>query len=59
MKIKSRRIRRQEFWGAHAPWRADFGALAEIFSYPMSTAAGKVRDREARSPACEARALPG
>ena len=46
MKIESLRARRQEFWGAHAPSRADFGGLAEIFSHPISTAAGKVRDRE-------------
>src|SRR5207245_5679020 len=31
----------QNFWGAHAPSRADFGALAEIFSESE-----KVRDRE-------------
>jgi hypothetical protein len=29
------------FWGAHAPSRADFGAFAEIFS-----GSEKVRDRE-------------
>jgi predicted HAD superfamily Cof-like phosphohydrolase len=46
MKIKLLRARRQEFWGAHAPSRADFGALAEIFFQLISTAAGKVRDRE-------------
>jgi len=43
------------FWGAHAPSRAGFGALAEtIFSDRYQ----KVRDGEAPSPAREARALP-
>src|SRR2546430_8329924 len=37
-------------WGAHAPSRARFGALAKTFD--------KVRDDEASSPAREARALP-
>jgi hypothetical protein len=34
------------FWGAHAPSRADFGALAEIPIPPTASARGKVRDHE-------------
>jgi len=34
------------FWGAHAPSRASFGALAETLVPPVSTARGKVRDHE-------------
>jgi len=46
MKFELIRAQLQEFRGAHAPWRADFGALAEIFFQAISTAAGKVRDCE-------------
>jgi len=41
-------------WGAHAPSRADFGALAE-----MSFHASKFASAGARIAAREARALPG
>jgi hypothetical protein len=34
------------FWGAHAPSRADLGALAEIFLRSTTAARGKVRDHE-------------
>jgi len=38
--MKASPHKRQTFWGAHAPSRVDFGALAEIFSE-----IAKVRDR--------------
>jgi len=34
------------FWGAHAPSRATFGALAETLALRVTTARGKVRDHE-------------
>ncbi|PYV51232.1 MAG: hypothetical protein DMG96_16420 [Acidobacteria bacterium] len=34
------------FWGAHAPSRAVFGALAETSVPAVSTARGRVRDHE-------------
>ena len=40
-------------WGAHAPSRADFGAIVEIFLLRCKFAIAR-----ARSPAREARALP-
>ena len=46
MKFELPRAGRQESWGAHAPSRADFGALAKIFSQPIGTARGKVGDHE-------------
>jgi hypothetical protein len=38
--------RSRTFWGAHAPPRASFGALAEILVPPVSIVRGKVRDHE-------------
>ncbi len=46
MKFELLRAQLQEFRGAHAPSRADFGAFAEIFFQAIGTAAGKVLDRE-------------
>ena len=46
MKLELPRAWQSEFWGAHAPLRADFGASAEIFFQLVNTTAGKVRDRE-------------
>src|SRR4030095_13967093 len=50
--------RSRTFWGAHAPPRASFGALAEILVPPVSIVRGKVRDHEGVIAAREARALP-
>jgi hypothetical protein len=40
------RWRSRSLWGAHAPSRADFGALAETFLWSTSAAGGKVCDHE-------------
>jgi hypothetical protein len=53
-----------EFWGAHAPSRAGFGAPAEtdfrfsFFEGPVSRSNEKVREGETPSPARKTRALP-
>jgi hypothetical protein len=58
----------QPFWGAHAPPRVGFGALAETFIARISGAIkeeietesfGKLALARAPMPAREARALPG
>jgi hypothetical protein len=36
----------RSFWGAHAPSRAPFGALAETLAPPIGTARGKAPDHE-------------
>jgi hypothetical protein len=39
-------IGQREFWAGYARSRADFGALVEISSLPISPTRGKARDHE-------------